>query len=377
MDSGQFWLLVLVLVLVLTAIGLPWLLGRRRSSRPWNATQAYLDTIDALVRGQKNSAVRVLERVAREEPENVGAFLRLGDLVRSMGHPEKAQKIHAGLAARNLDTPETRNRVKESLIEDEVALGNWSEVKRLAAELRQTEKKNLIALRALAQAHRAEKNWSAAFEALDEWERLAPGTARPRPHEIRMEAAQSRLESGEAPAARTLLEEVLALGGSESDAHILLGDVFAAEGEHEKATALWLDFARNHPDRAHVVFPRLERSYYEMGRFGELLEVYEDLIDRSAQSTAAALALADIHRRRGRPEEAVHLLESVLGSDPANARARRALIQCHVQSGHTEAAIEEVNALVEAMGEGSGEVTGESGPEESPSIDIVSARGAG
>ncbi|MEZ4653119.1 MAG: hypothetical protein R3E12_05800 [Candidatus Eisenbacteria bacterium] len=57
MTTGQFWLLVLVLVLVLAVTGLPWLLSRRREERPWNAAQAYLETIDALIRGQRVQAL--------------------------------------------------------------------------------------------------------------------------------------------------------------------------------------------------------------------------------------------------------------------------------------------------------------------------------
>ncbi|MCA9755062.1 MAG: tetratricopeptide repeat protein [Candidatus Eisenbacteria bacterium] len=348
MTTGQFWLLILVLLLVLSAIGLPWLLSRRRTREPWSATAAYLETIDALVRGQKNGAVRALERVAREEPDNVGAYLRLGDLVRSMGHPAKAQKIHASLAARNLESGELRARVRESLLEDQVALENWPEVLRVGQEIRQSSKRNLIALRALAQAHRARHEWSAAFEALDEWERQAPGTARPRPHELRLEAARERLEAGQATNARSLLEEAIALGATDGEARVLLGDVYSALGEHDKAAEQWLGFARNHPDRSRTVFPRLERSYYEMGKFGDLLEVYERLVEESSDPSAAAVALADMHRRRGRPEEAIHVLQSLLANDPSRQDARRSLIQCQIQCGQTEAAVKEVEALVES-----------------------------
>lgn len=348
MTSGQFWLLIFVLLLVLGAIGIPWMLGRRRAREPWNATAAYLETIDALIRSQRNAAVRALERVAREEPENVGAYLRLGDLVRSMGHPAKAQKIHATLAARNLESAELRARVRESLLEDQVALENWTEVLRMGQELRQSSKRNLIALRALALAHRSRREWGPAFEALDEWERQAPGTARPRPYELRIEAAKDRLQAGQPSGARPLLEEAIAMGAEDGEARVLLGDVLAAQGEHEKAADQWLGFAVNHPDRASSVFPRLERSYYEMGKFGDLLEVYERLVEQSADPGAAAVALADMHRRRGRPEEAIHVLESLLANDPTRHDARRTLIRCQLLCGQKDAALREVETLVDA-----------------------------
>ena len=97
---------------------------------------------------------------------------------------------------------------------------------------------------------------------------------------------------------------------------------------------------REDPEAADIVFSRLERSYYEMGKFGDLLQVYEGLIQDSPNSSAAQIALADMHRRRGRPEEAVHLLRSILSGAPGNHHARRLLIRCLVQTGETESAIE-------------------------------------
>ena len=76
--------------------------------------------------------------------------------------------------------------------------------------------------------------------------------------------------------------------------------------------------------------------------------VYERLVEESSDPSAAAVALADMHRRRGRPEEAIHVLQSLLANDPSRQDARRSLIQCQIQCGQTEAAVKEVEALVES-----------------------------
>lgn len=346
MTTGQFWLLVLVLLLVLAVTGLPWLLSRRREERPWNAAQAYLETIDALIRGQRVQALEALRKVAREESDNILAYLRLGDLVRVMGQPAKAHKIHAGLAARPIDDPELMLRIRESLLEDLVSMEAWPEVVRMGERVRSEKKRSTVALTALSRAYVARGEWERAFSVLGELERIAPRTLEMRPAQARVMAAQQRLAAGEPGEARRLLEEAMKQGANDGTERILLGDVYAAEDDHERAAELWLEFAEAHPERAGEVFARLERSYYEMGKFGDLIEVYERLLEKSPRSPAAEVALADMHRRRGRPEEAIRVLQAALAADASHQEARRMLIECYLQSSQTEAALEEIDTLL-------------------------------
>jgi lipopolysaccharide biosynthesis regulator YciM len=347
--TTQLLILVLVLLVVLTVVGLPWYLGRRRESQTWDPTTAYLDAIDALIRGNRNGAVESLRKIAREETDNVVAYLRLGDLVRAMGHPEKALRIHSSLAARPLDSPELHARVQESVLEDLLGQGAWDEVIARGERMRSANRKSAVALAALARAFEAKEDWEKAFHIVDEWDRLRPGEAQPRPHQLRVHAAKRHLEAGRHREARKLLEEAIKMGDQSSQARVLLGDVLAGEGEHEKAVEAWLEFARTNPERAGRVFERLERSYYEMGRFGDLLQVYEGLIQAAPDSAAAQVALADMQKRRGRPEEAIHLLESLLAHNSVHPSARELLIRCQMQAGRTSDALEQLDVLLQKL----------------------------
>ena len=53
-----------------------------------------------------------------------------------------------------------------------------------------------------------------------------------------------------------------------------------------------------------------------------------------------------MHRRRGRIDEAIHLLESLLASRPKNRAARRLLVSCLVQNKRTESALRELDTLL-------------------------------
>jgi lipopolysaccharide assembly protein B len=351
MTPGQFGLLVVILALILAFVGLPWWSARRRPPDSWDSSSAYLAAIDALIRGKKLAAMEALRRVARRETENLLAYLRLGDLVRIMGYPEKAERIHAGLLARPTDDPELTVRVRESLLEDHLALAKWDEVVRLGAKLREIDRKNVVALRALTLASEARREWDTAFECLDEWERIEAGRTLPRPAQLRIHVSKSHLAEGRTKEARRLLEDAIKLDEGEQYGLVLLGDVWAREGEHEKAVEQWLEYARREPDQAEAVFDRLERSYFEMGRFGDLLQVYERLSQQAPETAPVRVALAEMHRRRGRTDEAVQLLEGMLARSPKNYAARRLLVSCLLQTRRPDQALREMDLLLKELPE--------------------------
>src|SRR5690606_7807930 len=71
---------------------------------------------------------------------------------------------------------------------------------------------------------------------------------------------------------------------------------------------------------------------------------------RAAAGKDAALS-CDACRRarpppRGRPEEAIRVLQAALAADSSHQEARRMLIECYLHSGQTEAALEEIDALL-------------------------------
>ena len=218
---------------------------------------------------------------------------------------------------------------------------------RLGERILASDGRSVIALTGVIDAHLAREEWDQALARAGERERIAPGKASPRPIAIRLHAASRLLAAGSAKEARRLLEGVLGQEGEPPAARVLLGDILAQEGEHEKAAQQWLEHARAHPDHAGRVFERLERAYFELGRFGDLLPVYESLGQSSPSSVAALIALADMHRRRGQLEEAIHVLQSILASHGDHRRARRLLARCLLSAGRTSEALHELDALLD------------------------------
>ena len=350
MNLGQFLLLVVILGAILGFIGVPWWMSRKREPQGWDPALAYLATIDALIKRDRPAALQSLRELAQKDPANIRAFLRLGDLVRKMGYPDRAYRVHADLIARTIESEEDLRRLHESLLEDLRFLDRPEDELRFAEKLLGFDRRNPAPLRALARYHERRGDWERALEFLDEWDRVAPGATVPTPAQMRIHMARLHLEGGRLREARKLLDEAVKMPGDGPVARVIIGDLLAQEGRIEEACEEWIGYVRDHGYRSDQVFARLERAYFEMGRFGDLIQVYESLAAGRTGSLHAAVALADMHRRRGRIEEAVRQLESVVEQQPGHRAARRQLIGSLLQIGRTEQALRELDTLLNDLG---------------------------
>lgn len=349
MNLGQFLLLIVLIGTILAFIGVPWWMARRREPVAYDASRSYLEAIDALIRGDRPAAIPPLRDLARNDAANIGVYLRLGDLVRKMGYPERAYRLHADLTARSEADPADLSRIYASTLEDLLLLDRPEEMRRVAEKLVSVDRRNPVGLRAMLLTFERDGEWEKALQLTDEWARIAPGAVKPTPAQMRIHIARIHLVDGRLKDAGKLLDEAVKMEPDGAVARVFLGDMYAIEGDLERACGEWLQYVRENGYRSAQVFARLEKAYFEMGRFGDLVPVYKGLAGGQTGNLHAAVALADMHRRRGRIEDAVRQLESVLEQQPNNQEARRQLIGGLLQVGRTEQALRELDTLLGAL----------------------------
>jgi len=345
-NLGQFLLLVVILAAILAFVGAPWWAGRRREPAAQDSSGSYLGAIDALIRGDRPAGLAHLRDLARSDPGNLRAYIRLGDLLRRMGYPERAYRIHADLLARSIPEEADRRRLYESALEDLRALDRPDEEMGIAEKLLAIDPRSAAALRSLVRQHERRGDWDRALAYLDDWDRLEPQETRPSPAQMRIEMARGHMEAGRLKEARKLLDEAAGMPRDGAIARILMGDLLAQEGDLERACEEWIAYLGDHGHQADQVLVRLERAYFELGRFGDLAHVYETLAAGRQGNPHAAIALAEMHRRRGRLEEAARQLEALLEQRPGERRARRRLVGALLALGRTEQAMRELDGLL-------------------------------
>jgi lipopolysaccharide biosynthesis regulator YciM len=129
-------------------------------------------------------------------------------------------------------------------------------------------------------------------------------------------AAESAAEKGDTREARKLLQKSLKLDPSCPAALIKLGDIEEKDGRFDDAIRLWQQSAVASKELSSTALHRLEKILFQRGKFGEIEQIYRDILAERNDDESAVLSLASFYRKQGREEEALTLLEEYLASHP-------------------------------------------------------------
>lgn len=306
-------LAVLIIVVMLT----PLLVGHRKR-RVIGRLDQYQIIAEALLDGELPRAREALKGLIRADTEDISAYLRLAKVLRREGDLERSVAVYRTLKARSIAEQTLRQQVLEGLVEDLFRLGRYDEAHVEAEGLRQLDRRHPLIRQVELHEALARGDWKRALKAVDEIARAGRACAGPKAAQVRTHVAAMRAQEGQLRDGRRILEEALRDEPDYGPALLLLGDIRTRLDEHEKAIDAWKRLFRAHPQTAGRVIARIEKAYFEMGRFGDLAPLYDEL---SAGGGGAAprlhVARARMELRKGAPEEALSILEDL--EDPGSA----------------------------------------------------------
>jgi len=340
-------LIVLGLAIILWLL---WLWARRNTRRrATTPDDSYTVALSALISGDRRLALVKLKEAVQGSSDNLDAYIRLGDLLREGGQVEKALAIHRDLTVRPRLPSGGRARILESLTRDYLTAGRFEEAGQSAERLRHTDPQNRFAYRALQEVAEALRDWPRAIKVVEDRARLEGQKDKSILARYHGFVGGEEMEAGELKEARRRFEEALKLDPDCLLALLYLGDLEASEGKPEKAVGLWRELAERSPEHGELVFDRLERTYFEMGQFEEVVVFYRELLHRAAResSVPALLALAEIYRRKGNLEDAGSLVQEALEIEPENPKAHRHLVKLAVDRQDAGEALQHLDRLLE------------------------------
>lgn len=303
-------LIALVVAAAIAVIFFPLLFAARR--RGDTALLArYQEIIEALLTGEVGRAREQFKEIVRADTEDVAGFLRLARIFRQSGDVERSLAVHRSLLARDLRNRRLRLAAWEGLITDLLLLHRFQEAQVAGEQLEALDRRNPYARRAAFYYALEREEWTAAFEALAALKRSGTVRGDPEPFQVRTFVAGRLSEAGDLREARRLLDEARKANPRFVPAALLLGDLWSREGNHAEAAAVWTELLRDRPEAAPHVIPRLERAYFETGRFSDLAQLYEELAAQvGARVPILRLALARIALRKGDAQSALRAVET-------------------------------------------------------------------
>lgn len=324
----------LLALLAGVAIGKAWERYKLRDGRWIDRRRArdshhYVLGLNFLVSNQIDLAIEELSQAARVDADALEIHLILGNIHRERGQVTRAIQVHQSLLQRQKLSRTEHAYVMLCLGLDYKRGGFVDRALEAFREVLRLDPGNFYALLYLQKLHEEQHQWDDARRVRSELLGLAGPESPARSHEVLayIEHALGRdaVQRGDSDTARRHFLAALEHDQTAPPAHIGLGDLAAATGDHAAAAACWERLVDTAPDRAYLVFDRLESAYAALGVPDRFAERCRRLMDARPQDWRARLALGTHTARQGRPEEALTLLLGALARNPHGLTVHEAI----------------------------------------------------
>jgi lipopolysaccharide biosynthesis regulator YciM len=293
--------------------------GRWIDRRRLRETPHYMLGLNFLVDNQVDQAIDELTQAASTGTDALEIQMILGNLYRAKGQVGRAIGLHQSLLQRPDLTRLEQAYVQLCLALDfrhggfvDRALEAFQEVVRLDA-------KNRYALVNLQKLYEEQDQWTDALRIRAEIARL-DGGRRQEDRQILAfltnEIGNTAARNGEVNDAGRIFSEAIDIDSRTAPAYLNLGDTREQQGNTTAAVEAWESLAREVPDRAHLVFDRLERAYAQLGVPRRFAELCQRLVAQNPQDWRARLALSKHLAAQSHHREALDVLLDALPHNP-------------------------------------------------------------
>ena len=347
MSQGHILSIFIAIVIIFFIIGLLWSKAKKEKRKV--SPKLYIDALKALLAGDEKLAFQRFKDVARGDPNNVDAYLKLGDLLRKRKRFDKALEIHKELTLRPSLPSEEKSEVWKSLAEDYIASKNHEKAISLLEDLRRTNEDDNWVNHKLISEYEETERWEDAFE-------LKKKLSKHKNDEANKVLALFKVFSGKAWAdkdelhkARVAYKEALNYDETCIPAYIYLGEAYYRDERLEDAVEHWKKFLDMVPSAGYLVFDKLEKALFELGQYGEMAEIYEKILSENPKNIYALNSLANIHEKKGMIESAMEKYKQILDIASNFLSAKLSLAKLYQEEGRNEKSIDLLDSLIESL----------------------------
>lgn len=317
----------LLLLLVASAIGIGWFLGRQEHrTKPPPGIQVgsnvgspeYFSSLSYLLRDKSEDEVDEFVRSLTVSPQTIETHLALGGLFRRRGEADKAIQIHQkALESPWLETP-WPVRLKIELARDYMAAGLLDRAESLLLEVGNSDLmlEQEESLHLLLEIYQQERDWEQAIQISRELlKRGHQHVCVPLAH-FYCEIAEEACAAGSEDRARKKIQQALEQDAKCARAVLLLGQIEMQAGNLNAAAAAYESVLRVDANYVPEIIEPLGECYQELGDEEKLIAFLRRCLDENP-SISAVLALADLLRKDGDDVLVSHFIAGQLKRRPS------------------------------------------------------------
>jgi lipopolysaccharide biosynthesis regulator YciM len=313
----------------------------RRAKKRTKRRDPYVLALHLLLDGKKEDAREQLKKSIKQDTENIDAYIKLGDIYRETHQPVKAAKIHQNLLIRGDISDSEKESVLQRLVLDYKTANMLDKAIEFSEQLVQRNKKNIDNQKLLLSFYEKKGDWDKAFfcrQSINKW-------LKSRDQRIlalyKIESGLKFIQKGAEREGRIRFREAFKLDKTCIPAYLQLGESYRRVKRNEDALKVLRDFSLKNPEWAHLAFEPLREVFFDLGRYGEIEAIYQQVIQKKPKNPAVYIHLAQLYKKQGKLDQAEDLCHQVLEKHPESVPTRHLLVSIYKQLGKESRALEE------------------------------------
>ncbi|OQX89901.1 MAG: hypothetical protein B6D65_00830 [candidate division Zixibacteria bacterium 4484_93] len=297
---------VYIFIIVVLFVVALWGWHKWNETKKRRSSEYFYSGLLKLIHGDRRGALVDLKHAAQESSENVTSYILIGDILREEKKPAKALQVHKSIAIRSDVKENEKADAYKSLILDQIALGMHKDALQTAKKLLSIRKDDW-AVNIYLEELEANGNWEEAINFLSRLPKTEKRDSLLSFYEV--ELGKKFVSEGENRKGRIHFKEAIKLNKDCYPAYIEIGKAYVKDERTDDAIAWWTNFSAQFPDKIYLVIEPLEKAFYDRGKFQQVVNFYETLINEGKSSREIFFALSNIYVKMGDYPSAISSLE--------------------------------------------------------------------
>ncbi len=300
--------IILIVAIVIIAVAIFFSVARRDTV---STDIVYSDALNAILKGDNATAIKLLKQVVNRDSDNIGAYLQLGNLIRS-SNPGQAAKIHQSLTVRPKLNKQVSKEIHQALALDYAEVENYKRAKVEAEMVLKNDKNDLWARQFLLRIAEKQRNWDEAKVLAEKIQKFTGKKDLRLLAKIQLQAGQDCISDGNNKKAFQYLNKAVKLDTSFSEPYLVLGNLYEQENDTKKAILNWENYLVNCEISDPNVYKKIETALFEANRFSEAEQLYNRILVKKPEDKFAIVKLTNLLVERGEMDQAIKFLDDLL-----------------------------------------------------------------
>uniref|UniRef100_A0A7C6ECV8 Tetratricopeptide repeat protein n=1 Tax=candidate division WOR-3 bacterium TaxID=2052148 RepID=A0A7C6ECV8_UNCW3 len=337
-------MIILVLILIALIFLALYPVLRDAYRRKVTTLPAYTEGLVFLLEGKKEQALVKFKQAVAVDSNNIDAYLRLAKLFWEKGETERALSILEALTLRRTLDKNQEKKIFQTLGQFYLLTERFAKALPIFEELIQLDETDLTNTEILFSLRMKTERYDQAESLLKRLAKLQKDKKRLSYYYAELGRQVSQKDKTKA---FDYYKQALKVYPSSVPALLYQGDYYYQEGELNRAIENWRQILVNEPKSHPLVRSRIETAYYDLGKYEEVIEVYQELLGKIPDDVTLYVALAQIYEKKEEPKQAIAVLARAPAKGDGAFFAQLMLCALHLKEGAIKKAEWVLNQLTE------------------------------